>query len=62
MTSGAALQKLRVQNTNREMSEVWPVALAFLQREALWVAQFMRSPPQTNEKLRKMLAARAPWE
>jgi hypothetical protein len=44
------------------MSEVWPVALAFLQREALWVAQFMRSPPQTNEKLRKMLAARAPWE
>lgn len=34
------------------MTEVWPVARAFLERERAWVAEFIRSPPQTNETRR----------
>ncbi|MCR6645178.1 MAG: DUF2332 domain-containing protein [Terricaulis sp.] len=34
------------------MQDVWPIARAFLAREAEWIAAFMRSPPQTNETRR----------
>lgn len=34
------------------IEHVWPVARAFLVREAQWVAAFMRTPPQTNETRR----------
>jgi len=34
------------------MDEVWPLAAAYLARDADWVRAFMRSPPQTNETAR----------
>lgn len=34
------------------MDRVWPVAKAFVERDELWVREFMRSPPQTNETAR----------
>ncbi len=34
------------------MDHVWPAAHAFLAREQLWVRDFIRSPPQTNETRR----------
>ncbi len=34
------------------MDDVWPVARAFLERERSWVADFIRSAPQTNETRR----------
>ena len=37
------------RNTLWRMEEVWPIARTFLQRESNWVAQFLKSPPQTNE-------------
>ena len=36
------------------MSEVWPVARGFLDRERGWVADFIRSAPQTNETRRSI--------
>lgn len=36
------------------MSDVWPVARAFLDRERAWVAEFIRSAPQTNETRRSI--------
>lgn len=35
-----------------DMTKVWPLARAFLLRERAWVADFIRSPPQTNETRR----------
>lgn len=32
-----------------DFGDVWPIAKAFLEREADWVRAFMQSPPQTNE-------------
>jgi hypothetical protein len=44
------------------MERVWPVVMAFLQREEAWVRDFMRSPPQTNETARSTgLAAGFMW-
>jgi hypothetical protein len=40
------------QSPNWRMDDVWPVARAFLAREADWVRDFLRSPPQTNETRR----------
>ncbi len=37
------------RNTFWRMEELWPIARTFLQRESAWVAQFLKSPPQTNE-------------
>lgn len=34
--------------------KVWPIARAFLEREHDWVAQFIQSPPQTNETQRSI--------
>ena len=36
------------------MDKVWPVARAFLARERAWVAEFIKSPPQTNETRRSI--------
>jgi hypothetical protein len=36
------------------ISEVWPVARAFLERERAWVADFISSAPQTNETRRSI--------
>lgn len=36
------------------ISDVWPVARAFLERERAWVAGFIRSAPQTNETRRSI--------
>ncbi len=36
------------------MSEVWPVARAFLNREHAWVSVFVQSAPQTNETRRSI--------
>jgi hypothetical protein len=36
------------------VSDVWPVARAFLERERDWVADFIRSAPQTNETRRSI--------
>lgn len=36
------------------MARVWPEARAFLERESVWVADFLRSPPQTNEVRRSI--------
>jgi hypothetical protein len=36
------------------MGAVWPVARAFLQRERAWVADFIKSAPQTNETRRSI--------
>jgi hypothetical protein len=36
------------------MDDVWPVARAFLAREHDWVAEFIQSPPQTNEVRRSI--------
>lgn len=46
----AALYPAR--NPNWRMEEVWPVARAFLAREADWACAFLKSPPQTNETRR----------
>lgn len=37
------------RNTLWRMEELWPIARTFLQRESAWVAEFLKSPPQTNE-------------
>ena len=37
-----------------EIAAVWPAARAFLEREQAWVAEFIRSPPQTNEVRRSI--------
>ena len=39
---------------NWRMDEVWPVARAFLARDADWVRAFIRSAPQTNETRRSI--------
>jgi len=39
---------------NWRMDEVLPAARAFLLREHDWVAEFIRSPPQTNETRRSI--------
>lgn len=36
------------------MATIWPIAQAFLAREHAWVAQFIQSPPQTNETRRSI--------
>jgi hypothetical protein len=36
------------------ISDVWPMARAFLARERAWVADFIRSAPQTNETRRSI--------
>lgn len=36
------------------ISEVWPAVRAFLERERVWVAEFIRSAPQTNETRRSI--------
>ncbi|HYD73404.1 MAG TPA: DUF2332 domain-containing protein [Candidatus Binatia bacterium] len=36
------------------MDDVWPVARAFLERERDWVADFIKSAPQTNEVRRSI--------
>jgi hypothetical protein len=46
----AALYPAR--NPNWTMAQVWPAARAFLEREHDWVADFIRSAPQTNETRR----------
>ena len=42
------------EQPNWNMQEVWPAALAFLQREEAWVREFVRSAPQTNETRRSI--------
>jgi hypothetical protein len=42
------------KNPNWSMEAVWPVARAFLAREHGWVADFIRSAPQTNETRRSI--------
>ena len=42
------------RNPGWRMEEIWPLAHAFLQREAEWVAQFLKSAPQTNETRRSI--------
>jgi hypothetical protein len=42
------------ENPDWKMEEVWPAALAFLQREQAWVREFVRSAPQTNETRRSI--------
>jgi len=37
------------------METLWPVARAFLDREAAWVAAFLTRPPQTNEPRRAIV-------
>lgn len=37
-----------------DMAAVWPAARAFLAREPAWVADFLRSAPQTNEPRRSI--------
>ncbi len=37
-----------------EADAVWQAARAFLERERAWVAEFLRSPPQTNETRRSI--------
>jgi hypothetical protein len=37
-----------------KIDEIWPAALAFLQREDAWVREFIRSAPQTNETRRSI--------
>ncbi len=39
---------------NWRMETVWPIACDFLARENAWVAQFIQSPPQTNETRRSI--------
>jgi hypothetical protein len=39
---------------NWRMDDIWPVARAFLAREHKWVADFIRSAPQTNETRRSI--------
>lgn len=36
------------------IEEVWPLARDFLAREPAWAAEFIRSPPQTNETRRSI--------
>ncbi|HET9231718.1 MAG TPA: DUF2332 domain-containing protein, partial [Vitreimonas sp.] len=36
------------------MADVWPVARAFVERERNWVADFIKSAPQTNEVRRSI--------
>jgi hypothetical protein len=42
------------QRADWEIAAVWPAARAFLEREQTWVAEFIRSPPQTNEVRRSI--------
>lgn len=42
------------QRPDWSMDLVWPIARAFLERERPWVAEFIRSPPQTNEVRRSI--------
>lgn len=39
---------------NWRMDEVWPLARDFLVRERAWVAEFLKSAPQTNETRRSI--------
>ena len=41
-------------STNWRMDQIWPAARAFLTRERNWVADFIRSAPQTNETRRSI--------
>jgi len=41
-------------NAAWRMDDVWPVARAFLAREQAWVADFVKSAPQTNETRRSI--------
>lgn len=41
-------------NTDWRMDDVWPVARAFLERHQGWVADFIKSAPQTNETRRSI--------
>jgi len=42
------------QRSDWRMDRVWPVARGFLERERAWVAEFIRSAPQTNEVRRSI--------
>jgi hypothetical protein len=42
------------QDANWRMDAVWPLARAFLVRERAWVAEFLKSAPQTNETRRSI--------
>jgi hypothetical protein len=42
------------QRADWNIDSLWPVARDFLAREAAWVTEFMRSPPQTNEVRRSI--------
>jgi hypothetical protein len=42
------------QRRDWEMEALWPVARAYLAREKAWVAEFIRSAPQTNEVRRSI--------
>ena len=41
-------------NPHWRMSDVWPAAHAFIEREHAWVSDFIRSAPQTNETRRSI--------
>lgn len=41
-------------NPHWDMNAVWPIARAFLAREQAWVAEFIKSAPQTNETRRSI--------
>jgi hypothetical protein len=41
-------------NSASDFEELWPVALAWLKRDAVWVREFLTSPPQTNETRRSI--------
>lgn len=42
------------KRTDWAIAAVWPAARAFLEREQAWVAEFICSPPQTNEVRRSI--------
>ncbi|MFI5309097.1 MAG: DUF2332 domain-containing protein [Polyangiales bacterium] len=42
------------QRPGYRMDAVWAAARAFLERDRAWVAEFIRSPPQTNEVRRSI--------
>ena len=47
------------QRSDWRMADVWPAARAYLAREADWVRDFLRLPPQTNEVRRSIALAAA---
>ncbi len=41
-------------NPNWRFDDIWPAALAFMQRDETWFREFLKSPPQTNETRRSI--------